>query len=360
MTVIVLEPSAAGHRLYYVRVLAEGCSEPMQWWTSSEALASRMADVHLQQLLADGRLTVRVVDPWPSSRRALHLASGAGSDLVVVPDGDHWLPAAAATRLLSVLRRGGPVYRLLLMRPELKDMARTPLRVGARRLVKRLLVRSLTRGHSKVQALGLVDAFGYGADHLLDGVVPVSDPVVARQIPAGSTTGDLVVGLLGAVDERKRPALVAAACREAFVEQPGRLVVVGRISVGASAALAQSGLSADQLHLENRYVDEDELVAAAAQCDVIAVMYANHDSSSGVLALAAQVGVPVLVPAGSRLAATAGLGGFGVPAEPTIEGVAMALLELRDQLPGLRLAAREAGRRLGTGDFVQKLTRPAA
>ena len=361
MTVKVLEPSAAGHRLYYVRVLAEGCAEPIEWFTTAAAAASVQAGIHLGAAVAEGRVRVRVLNPWPGKLRALIGVPSTPSDVVVVPDGDRWLPAATLLRLwLLVRRRQSPSYRLLLMRPELRDMARKPIPVRIRRAVKSLMVRTVSGDRAAVQALGLVDAFGFAADRLRDGVVPVADPVAARQVSSVGGADRLVVGLLGAVDERKSPGLVAQACREAFDGSPGRLVVVGGISPDALLSLRTAGLTSDQLHVENRYVDEDELVTAAAGCDVIAVMYTNHDSSSGVLALAAQVGVPVLVPAGSRLAATAERGGFGVPAEPTVAGLADALRGLRAQQPALRAAAERAGRLLGTDDFVDKLTRPAA
>jgi hypothetical protein len=360
MTVKVLEPSPAGHRLYYVRVLAEGCAEPVEWFTTREAAQSVMAEVHLRHLVDAGRLRVHVLDPWPSLSRALRVADNAGDDVVVVPDGDRWLP-----HLLRVVAGTGPraTYRLLLLRPELADSVATTRSSQLRRALKRVLVRTvLVAGRGRVQVFGLVDAFGRGAASVLDQVVPVSDPVLPRlgtSTPVhDEPTRGLVVGLLGAVDERKSPGLLAAGCREVFQGSLGRLVVVGGVSPGAADLLGAAGLSGEQLSVDDRYVEDDELVRAAASCDVIALLHTNHDSSSGVLALAAQVGRPVLVPRGSRLAATAG--DFGLATELTVDGVASALRRAVAEAPTLRTAASDASRLLGTADFVTKLTGPVA
>jgi glycosyltransferase involved in cell wall biosynthesis len=363
VTVRILEPSSAGHRLYYVRVLAEGCAEPVEWVTTLDAVSSPEAAVHLGAVVESGRLAVRVLEPWPSKVQALAIAGSSAADVVVVPDGDRWLPAAAVV-LASALRRPRTTYRLLMMRPELADSVPTGVASRLRRVAKGLVVQAisvLNRAHSVVEVFGLVDAFGYGADLLRSGVTPVADPVAERAVPEISRDDSpaLVVGLLGAVDLRKNPELLASACREVFRDIDGRLLVVGGVSAEAADALAKSGLTNRQLTVENRYVDEAELVSAAATCDVIALLYSNHDSSSGVLALAAQVGTAVLVPYGSRLAATADRGGFGLPATLTVDGVSAALRGAVERAGQLRAAARRAGELVGTEDFVTKLAGPA-
>jgi glycosyltransferase involved in cell wall biosynthesis len=363
VTVRILEPSSSGHRLYYVRVLAEGCTSPLEWVTTAAAVASQEANVHLRHLLASGQLTVRVLEPWPGKARALRTAAMDASDVVVVPDGDRSLPAAVVLALVSLIARGPrPAYRFLLMRPELGNTVPVRGRNRWRRKMKRLLLQVISVLGGKqpsVRIFGLVDAFGYDAALLLDGVIAVPDPVVARSAaPSPPRAGRLVVGLLGAVDLRKNPDLLASACRDVFRGIEGQLVVVGRVSADALTALTSVGLTKTQLVVENRYVDEEELVVAAAACDVIALLYANHDSSSGVLALAAQVGVPVLVPSRSRLASTAGRGGFGLPAELTVAGVSSALRRIAEEGPELRAAAAKAGRLLGTREFVEKLAGP--
>lgn len=360
MTFRILEPSSAGHRLYYVRVLAEGCSQPVEWITTLEAANSKEAVVHLGSVVASGRLTVRILEPWPGKAPALRGAAGTPEDVVVVPDGDRWLPAMSA---VLAARRPRSAYRLLLMRPQLLDTVTAGRRSRARRAAKGLLLKALSaagRRRGCLEVFGLVDAFGYGADQLVGQVVAVADPVMPRraaETPA-EPAASLVVGLLGAVDERKNPGLLAAACRDVFTELDGRLIVVGAVTPEAAAALSAAGLTKSQLSVENRYVDEEELTGAAAICDVIALLYANHDSSSGVLALAAQVGTPVLVPQGSRLAATADRGGFGISAELTVEGVALALRQVRARGRELSAAAGRAGALLGTEDFVGKLAGP--
>jgi glycosyltransferase involved in cell wall biosynthesis len=355
VTVRILEPGSAGHRLYYVRVLAEGCADPIEWITTLEAAGSPEAQVHLGSLVATGRLTVRVLEPWPSKLQALRASGNRAEDVVVIPDGDRWLPALLAL----TPRRQRAVYRLLLMRPRLADATTTGL--SRLRGVAKSLAARLISGRSRFQVYGLVDAFGYGAGLVGRSVVAVADPVAARAVPQvdRDVSPSLVVGLLGAVDLRKNPELLAAACRDVFQDVDGRLVVVGKVAAEAAEALAGSGLTKTQLTVENRYVDEGELASAAAACDVIALLYANHDSSSGVLALASQMGTPVLVPYGSRLASTAERGGFGLPAALSVDSVAAALRLAVSRAAELRAAALAAGQLLGTQDFVTKLTSSA-
>lgn len=343
MTVSVVEPSSSGHRLYYVRVLAQG-ADRVEWVTTAAAASSPEAQVHLRPLVDSGRLLVRVLDPWPGRVRVLLRLRG----VVAVPDGDRWL---GAVLVAGLLRRAS--YRVLLMRPDRRGVV---LNAGARgrRLAKSLALQAISTLTS-VRVYGLVDAFGRGAAELGGSIGPVADPVLPRSVPSVpsvSRAAGLVVGLLGAVDVRKNPALVARAC--AAVEG-ARLVVVGGVSAEALAVLAAAGLG-DRLSVDDRYVDEDELTRVAAGCDVIAVLYDNHDSSSGVLALAAQVGVPVLVPYGSRLAATAG--DFGLPTRLDVAAVVEALGVVARDGDALRAAARTAGKLVGTQDFVDALIGP--
>jgi glycosyltransferase involved in cell wall biosynthesis len=363
VSVRVIEPSSSGHRLYYVRVLAEGSPEPVEWVTTLEAASSAEARVHLQTLLETDRLTVRVLEPWPSKSTALSKSAARGD--MAVPDGDRWLGAVAVLACRRVVRPKATLSacRLLLMRPHASPDSGSPLLARFRRTLKSSMVRVVVRLRPlRIEIFGLVDPFGGDSTALPYGIEPVADPVLPRTDLSAVTRGDgagLVVGLLGNIDLRKNPALVAAACHDRFSRGGGRLLVVGGVGDEASVALASAGLSAEHLFVENRYVSDEELFGAARACDVLALMYDNHESSSGVLALAAQAGVAVVVPRGSRLAEVAVGAGFGVPSDFTVAALSTALAEVANRLTELSEAAARAGASLGTLAFVSALAGPA-
>jgi glycosyltransferase involved in cell wall biosynthesis len=363
VSVRVIEPNSSGHRLYYVRVLAEGSREPVEWVTTLEAASSGEARVHLQPLMDSNRLTVRVLEPWPSKSQALARTAAMGD--VAVPDGDRWLGAVAVLAARRALRPRVTLSacRLLLMRPHASPDSASLVSARFRRTLKSALVRVVVRLRPlRIELFGLVDAFGNAPAALPYGIEPVADPVLPRSDvgPGARSAGEcLVVGLLGSIDLRKNPALVAAACHDRFSRSAGRLLVVGGVGNEAAVALESGGLGAEQLSVDNRYVSDEELFRAAAACDVLALMYDNHESSSGVLALAAQAGAAVVVPRGSRLAEVAVGAGFGVLSDFTVAGVSAALAEVADRRVELSEAAARAGVSLGTRAFVSALAGPA-
>jgi hypothetical protein len=138
---------------------------------------------------------------------------------------------------------------------------------------------------------------------------------------------------------------------------PGLLLVAGQIQAQVfHSETARRGLGRHQLQLMDRYLSEDELVAAAAACDAVALLYDNHANASGVLSLAAQTGAAAIVPKGSRLWKVAHAGGFGVSSSFSADSVARSLERAASEREALSRAALGASSRLGVSDFVAKLT----
>jgi hypothetical protein len=360
----IIEPESAGHRLRYVRLLAEAATDrTVEWLTRSDSARSSAADVHLGALIDTGHILVRTVDDWSSHRRVLRQAAeSAGPLSVAIPDGDHWLPSllwAVATRRSWMCRAS---WNVLVMRPPERGLRGT----SAAGLAKAAVIRSLdsaarTAGAPSIGVYALVDAFGSN-DKVMPGTVAVRDPVElgapvsqsAARVRLGLGPG-VVVGLLGSVDLRKNPRLIADACAIALTGDDDRLLVAGRLGAGVAEALSGSSLAAGRLVVRNQYLEEDELADCVAACDVMSLLYDNHASASGLIGLAACAGVPVLVPAGTRLDATAAWAGFGVAVSLQAASVARGVrVALRDQLT-LSRHAHESATRLGVDDFATAL-----
>ena len=133
------------------------------------------------------------------------------------------------------------------------------------------------------------------------------------------------------------------------------LLVCGRVAPDLTEGLA--GLQRDdRLVAHDRFVTEDELVMAAVASDVIVAMYDNHHLPSGIVALAAQVGRPVVVPVGGRLASIVEKGGGGMAAEMNVESLVAAFKTVRLHSEEMRRHAVETSTRLGVQEFVDVLT----
>jgi len=368
MKVQILEPNPYGHRLYYVRVLAEALAGgSVEWLTTPEAAESREAQVHLSHLLDEGSLECVQIDSWQHRHKILRVL-GQGERIVVIPDGDRWLPALLWQTLLAFGRPNRAMYRAVCMRPPVRGTGGRKASAAFRAFAKSLLIRSIARLNARrgdVALFSLVDSFGFTDDGVPAGTSPIADPVMPRALPSraqarrrlGIDEDVLVVGLLGVIDQRKNPDMVATGCMEAFRHTKGLLLVAGQVRMQdfPSDAVWQS-MALHQIRLLDRYLSDDEMGAAAAACDAVALLYDNHESSSGVLSLAAQAGAAVIVPEGTRLERIAHAGGFGVATGFSASSVARSLEKVSAECERLSEAAQRASSRLGTSDFVTKLT----
>lgn len=364
---VIVEPSSSGHRLYYVRLLAEGHHDVVPvWLTSRKAAESGAARVHLGHLVDEGALDVVV---GPTSRRAVLRSvlgpdSGAPASHVVILDGDCWLLPLTATLASRGTRRSRTPVRLLILRPPVH--AGRPGRALLTSLTKGRLIHLLSllsgRLHRDWQVLGLGDSFGV-LESSGPGFRGVPDPVAGRPLPERSSARaqfDIdparpVVAVLGGIDQRKNPGLVADAV--ASMSPETTLLLVGTTTPDAASAVRRSALPRDRRVEVDRYVSDDEMSAAARCADVIAIMYDNHQSSSGILALAAQAGAPVVVPRGSRLAEVVIALGTGYVADFDARQIADRLTSAIAERSGFSPATRAASARLGVDEFVAALTR---
>jgi len=215
-----------------------------------------------------------------------------------------------------------------------------------------------------VRLYGLIDPFGFGSAHLPNGTVAIQDPIVPRRVPTqraaraalGLSDDAFVVGLLGAINDRKNPRVIAEACAQAFDSTNDKLLVVGKIEARARERIEGAGLNNQQIFLADGYVSDEDLVTAASACNIIALLYDNAQSPSGILALACQVGTLVLVPKDTQLADLAYWAGIGVPCAIDAQSAFNAIHKVIRE--GLRPEerVRNAISKLSDNDFVAKLT----
>src|SRR4051812_13685148 len=269
--VFVVEPSNSGHRLYYVRVLALSRPEQFVWITTRGAASSPEAEVHLADLIEAGRIVPRVLDDWRSRRKIIGAVTrlverdGRADDVVVVLDGDLWLP----TLIVSLWRRGHVArWSILLLRPPERWRAatwRTAIADFPKVVAIRLLQLVSRASGIDVKLAGLADAFGYAPSETC-GLISVRDPILPRDTwtreEARATLGlpndAFVVSLLGPISRRKNLPLTAKAVSALPPALNPVLLVCGRLAPDLREELA--GLVPDgRLVTHDRYVPEDEL-----------------------------------------------------------------------------------------------------
>jgi glycosyltransferase involved in cell wall biosynthesis len=253
--------------------------------------------------------------------------------------------------------------RILLIRP--------PVWIGPPRKRLAALAKSFLIGASMAiagarridfRAYYLTDAFGVTKQRYLLPRPTVIDPVVVRERETrnsarkaiGMDMQTLVVGIIGAVDERKNPTLALHAVLSLQNAIPNRLLLAGQISPQLRAE-TRTELSHQSVTIAGGYLDEAALSRHAAACDIILAMYENHDSPSGILALAAQQGVPVIVPCGGLLEDVVMSLGIGATATFDPGDIARAITETLEQRPQFADALEVAARRLTIASFSNAL-----
>jgi hypothetical protein len=355
--IVELEP--LGHRLNYVRLLAEHLAPPERLLLVSPAVAgSPEFEQHLGHLEAD--VVVLAADDHATALPdALAVATARGAGHLVVPEADK-----AVLPVLRALLRGAlrwarprrPRVTLLLMRTALPG---GPEAATLGMALKPALV-AVLRALPGVRVLFLTDAFGVVTRRRgFPGVRPVRDPVTPPDpAPTGRAAGPRArVGVLGVISARKNvPVLVAAAARRPEVD----VVLAGRCDPDVRAFLATDPDAArlraeGRLDVDDRLLDDAEFDAALRSVDAVAVLHDN-DAPSGIVAEAAARGVPVLGPDRGWVATVLAATGGGVPARvDDPEAVAGALDRLVAERTRYVAAACSSAASLGVADFVSGL-----
>ena len=362
-TVAVLETDPLGHRMQYLRHLhdAVGAARCLVL-TSEAAVRSQEYATHMAEAVPAPVVVSATIDSYRATlEAAIAWAHEAGAERLVVPDGDRYLTALAA---LLVRRPRLPLeVRILLMRT---TTIRGPEHVRPATVVKPILVQ-LLRWTPRVRVLFLTDALGVvTARPGYPGVRPVKDPVVR---PASETPGGharpawfppaderLLVGVFGVITRRKNLPLLV----EALVAEPdARMVVAGKLEPAVAefvenSPAVRSLVAQGRLTVVPRMLDADELSAALASADVVAVLHDN-DSPSGILAEACARYTPVVVPEGGWLDQVVTATGVGLAVPLTVAGIRSGLRRVVRERAAYEVATRRESSRLETTAFTEAL-----
>jgi hypothetical protein len=356
----VLEHGSSGHRLQYVRhlVAAAGvdrCSVlTTRRVTGSGEYATHLAPIAPTAVVLDGPETRLEL-----LRAAISWAEAIGATQLIIPDGDKYLvPLLMVTG--SRLRLPCEVRLLLLRTTSFVG----PERPGPTAVVKPVLVQLLGLV-PRVRLFFLTDAFGVVTRRPgYRGVRPVKDPVLRKEAVGGGRPSWLppsdpavtIVGVFGAISTRKNvPLLVAAIAevREAVLVLAGHLEAEVRTFIDTDAtalALRNDG----RMVMVDRFLAPDELSAALAAVDLVAVLHDNN-SPSGILAEACVRHTPVLVPRGGWLGRVVESTHVGAATPLDVLGVAEGVRRVQRNRQAFVAATRREERSIGTTDFTDRL-----
>ena len=285
---LVVEPNPTGHRLSYVRLLADAAisrGDRVVFATTTVAVDSDEFRVFLEPL-GDSIDVVTIPEATPSAIEKLVRATAA--QLAVVPDGDRF-----AMRLGARGRwRGEANLSVLIMRDPVsarsgpRKILKTVLLGRAARLagVNLYYLRSAVRGGSGT-GVGVFDPVHISADS--------SD---AQRLKNDWGLDDRFwFGILGVVDARKNLPLVLDALTHTTGGKIG-LLVAGksdpatlRAAETASTAFTTGG---GEVVVVNRMLSDRELDAALLAVDCVVLAHSN-EGPSGMLGKAAAAGVMV-------------------------------------------------------------------
>jgi hypothetical protein len=346
----ILEPRAAGHRLWFVRLLGDAAPGRCILVTTGDGLASVEFDRHLR---ASGVATEVVECParrlggWFAE--ALARTRPDADCPVVVPDAE----AALLPLLFTQVRI--PAVTIVLMRMHRGDGPRgAAVYAGKLLLAGALKVR--WRGRLRVLALlpaGATDRLALR----LAGIGVVHDPVRFRPVTMdaassrhhlGLPVGERIFAVLGPLSGRKCVLELIEAWSGGGI--PGLLLLAGAAPPGIAEAVRRAGPPGrSRIVLRDRYVDDEEFDTYLAATDVAVLLYRNR-GASGVLGKALAADCDVLTSANTP-PIHPGRGGRRVVRmnELTVDGIRATLLAW----PGRR--ERRPLRVDDTADFARTL-----
>ncbi|MFD1506964.1 glycosyltransferase family 4 protein [Georgenia yuyongxinii] len=330
--VLIVEPDVTGHRLLYVRLLAEAAQAAGHEVHLALAPGARRS-VEFGLQLAGVDAPIHESARWSHDEVAA-LSRRLLTDRVLVPDGDRFAQRLA----LRPRWAGSGDLALLIMRP----FPHPGLAARARGALKGALLRRagrMRRAHLAVLSSPFSPPPGWR------GVAVAIDPVLLEGTPGDVAAVRRRVGLradcywfavLGVIDARKNLDLVLDALLTARPPATG-VCLAGSIDAAARAALdsRRGALTAAGIELvvvEAR-LSNAEFDALVRAVDCVVVAHSN-EGASGVLAKAAT--------AGTRIAAA---GARSLRRDCTALAVSSEWSELRvDALAGTLARARDAAR----------------
>lgn len=305
--VLLVEPNPLGHRFQYVKHLVRIVDEPVlltsTGGTASEEFAAYLGEENLES-------HEPYTSAFPSAREVAEgiaaFARDREVDSVVVMDADQavkrwWLDAPRAFRGLAKRPRVVFLFTRYPARLSWRDLLGWEHRVSKGGLA---LLAMATGSLRRVANLA-----GRDEDRLGWLVKRARDPAICSahardrerlRAELGLDPGLVLVGILGAISERKNVPMVAEAVRR--LGGNTRLVLAGGMTQHVRAWLAaQPREILDVLIVRDEFLSNELLDAYVAACDVVSIAQDNN-GPSGIMGKTLAAGVPVLT-AGSRVRA---------------------------------------------------------
>lgn len=315
MKTMVFEPDPSGHRLYFVRLIAEAlvslghdvllvtsrrAPSTVTWREYVEPIASSVAVV-----------TVDLpVDPSPvrfaieQSRCLTECVSRLTPDHVYLPYGDGLSQIAALSPSLRwALHRRATTVEALILRARFAYPA-DGIKGRTTRAASALSVK-----HSPWTLVHYLDPLAVESAYWLNattrGLCLMPEPVEqlepvpredARSALGLKRDGHWIV-LAGGIDERKGASSLLKAFRQASLPGNTRLALAGKVNAELRQTIwrdHRSELANGSLVIRDRFLSSKEFWLALCAADLIALPYPSHIGSSGILARAAYLGRPVI------------------------------------------------------------------
>ncbi|WP_433862049.1 hypothetical protein [Streptomyces sp. L7] len=291
-----MEPNQSGHRLYYVRLLAQAAvarGDEVVLALSEAASATDESGLHLSGIAE----SVTIVSARDFGVDAVaELSRRYDAAITVVPDGDRFAMRLARTR-------GGwsgqGALSVLIMR-EVAQPGRLSMVVAAKSRIRTALFHRASR-LPRVRLSVLKSATWTGDSMFACAPDPVSlacgDDDISELRAAWNLEDDRYwFGVLGAIFDRKNVPLVARALRAAEAQNSG-LLIAGRCDPEAARAmagpLAELTAAGAKVVVVDRLLSELELDAAVTAVDCVVLAHSN-EGPSGLFGKAAAAGTRVV------------------------------------------------------------------
>lgn len=330
-TVLIVEQNPTGHRLFYVRVLAEAAlaAGARVVVLLGPDPAPEAEQVHLASVIDQVELLRR---PLMSHDDVARLSHQVEAHRVVIPDADRFALRLAVRRGWA----GSGRLSLLIMRESAQPTG-SPVADGLKTRLRTIAFRRVARLRN-VDLRVLKSAGWVGTARFPVAVDPVvitsSDRSVEQFRAEHQMDGERYwFAVLGAISARKNLGLIVDALQD--VRSPWGLLVAGQLDEDISEELRvrlRSMASAGSAVVVDRLLTDDELDTAVRAADCLVLAHSN-EGPSGLLGKAAASGTRVVAAGAESLRHdVSALGGLGDWA-PLDEGALAALLHRATRQP---------------------------
>ena len=316
-TILIFEPLSGGHRANFIRWLTAATSE----YTGCRFVfftADDVDELTARRLATAGR--------WKKQHVLYQLFRQAcrkyKPDQVLILELTHLE--------LPLVLFGSPVPLsaiLFVQYPELpRGLKRFSKHWKTRALLARVPVKNLFLLNGENSCRFLTQHFGRRTRF-----IPVSDPAPEIDADPGfsfnTPAGKQICLFFGAISRRKGADILLDALERISPETAQKNVFyfcgepepLYREEFTAACERLRSARPDIHLVVENRFVPDGQMMAMFEQADLVLMPYTRPEYSSGILALAARAGTPVLGPPNGLLGRLIRENGLGVAAELTPE-----------------------------------------